>query len=170
MNPLRLVIILKTFQILLGDEESDILSDYTFGYKIFLHERGQFWPSVDMARLGQTESIYVKTKTRITGNFHLVQRKVLNTPARPCEEAESYSFTRCVLEFVAGRVGCHLDLVGTHRLPQYPPCRSLAEIEEYSHLLEQIKDFSWVRLTRETGCYGKCRYKEYKFSKVTLES
>ena len=152
-----------------GEEDSDNNKDCTFGYKIYLHERGQFWPGVDMARLGQTESIYLKTKTRIDGKFRLLQRKVLNTPARPCEEAESYSFTRCVLEFVAGRVGCHLDLVGTHRLPQYPPCRSLEEIEEYSHLLEQIKDFSWVGLTRETGCYGKCRYKEYKFSKVTLK-
>ena len=168
MNSLRLVIILKTFQIFLGDEESDILSDYTFGYKIFLHERGQFWPSVDMARLGQTERIYVKTKTRTTGNFHLVQRKVLNTPARPCEEAESYSFTRCVLEFVAGRVGCHLDWVGTFNFPQYPPCRSLEEIEDYSNLLEQIKDFSYVKLTEETGCYGRCRYKEYKFNEVNL--
>ena len=119
-----------------------------------------------MTRLGQTDSIYLKIQTRIDGNFHLVQRRVLNTPARPCEEDESYSFTKCVLEFVAGSVGCHLDLAWTHRLPQYPPCRSLEEIEEYSNLLEEIKDYSWVRLTRETGCYGKCRFKEYKFNKV----
>ena len=39
-------------------------------------------------------------------------------------------------------------------------------MEKYSNLLEEIKDFSWVRLTRETGCYGKCQYKEYKFNKV----
>ena len=115
------------------------------------------------------QSIDLKIKTSLVGNFVLVERRVLNTPARPCQEDQSYSFTRCLLEFVAARVGCHLDLAGTHRLPQYPPCKSLAEIEEYSHLLEQIKDFSWVRLTRETSCYGKCRYKEYKFSKVTLE-
>ena len=100
------------------------------------------------------------------GNFQLVERRVLNTPARPCEEADSYSFTRCVLEFVAERVGCHLHWVDTNRLSQYPPCRSLEEIEEYSNLLEEIRDFSWVRLTRETGCYGKCRFKEYKFNKV----
>ena len=123
-----------------------------------------------MTRLGQTDSIYLKIQTRIDGNFHLVQRRVLNTPARPCEEDESYSFTKCVLEFVAGSVGCHLDLEGSHRLPQYPPCSSLEEIENYSNLLEEIKDYSWVRLTRETGCYGKCRYKEYKFNKVTVNS
>ena len=56
---------------------------------------------------------------------------------------------KCMLEFVAVRVGCHLDLVGTHKVPQFPSC-------------------DWVRLTRETGCYGKCQYKEYKFNKVTV--
>ena len=110
----------------------------------------------------------MKIKTFLSGQFILVERRVLNTPARPCEEAESYSFTRCVLEFVAGRVGCHLDWVGTQRLPQFAPCRSLKEIEEYSHLLEEINDHSWVRLTQETGCYGKCHYKEYKFNKVRI--
>ena len=37
-------------------------------------------------------------------------------------------------------------------------------------LLEEIKDYSWVSLTRQTGCYGKCQYKEYKFNKVTVET
>ena len=120
-----------------------------------------------MSRLGQTENIYLKIKTRLDGNFQLVERRVLNNPARPCQEAESYSFTRCMLEFVAGKVGCHLDLVGTYQLPQYPTCRRLEEIEAYSNLLEEMKDYSWVRLTKMTGCYGKCHYKEYKFNKVT---
>ena len=44
-------------------------------------------------------------------------------------------------------------------LAQYPPCRSLEEITEYS---EEMKDYSFVRLTRETGCYVK----EYRFNKV----
>ena len=121
---------------------------------------------MDLVRL--TESIYVKTKTRLDGNFRLVQRRVLNTPARPCEEAESYSFTKCVLEFVAARVGCYLDWTGSQRLVRYPPCQSLEQVEKYSDLLEVINDYSWVKLTRETGCYGKCHYKEYKFNKVIV--
>ena len=121
-----------------------------------------------VARLGQTESIYLKIQTRLDGNFQLVERRVLNTPARPCQEAESYSFTKCVLQFIAGRAGCHLDWIGTYSLPQYPPCRSLEEIEAYSHLLEEFKDYTWVDLTRETGCFGKCHYKEYKFNKVRV--
>ena len=103
------------YLILIGDNDSSSEKDFTYGYKIYLHERGQFWPGVDTKRLGQTESIYLKTNTRIDGNFRLVERRVLNTPARPCQEDQNYSFTRCLLEFVARRVGCHLDLIGTHR-------------------------------------------------------
>ena len=157
-----------SFRIIVGDKDSNHFKDLTYGYKIYLHERGQFWPGVNMARLGQTESIYLKTKTRINGDFRLVERRVLNTLARPCQEDESYSFTRCMLEFVAGRVGCHLDWVRTYKLPKTTPCSTLEEIEEYSNLLEEIKDYSWVRLEKETGCYVKCRYKEYKFNKVKL--
>ena len=111
----------------------------------------------------------MKVKTLLVGDFLLIQRSTLNTASRPCEDDESYSFTRCLLEFVARKVGCHLDWASSSRLPQYPLCESLEELLEYSELLEEIKDYSWVRLTRETGCYGKCRYKEYKFSKVTLK-
>ena len=42
----------------------------------------------------------------------------------------------------------------------------MKEIENYSDLLEEVNDYSWGKLTRETGCYGKCHYKEYTFTKV----
>ena len=71
-----------------------------------------------------------------------------------------------MLEFIARRAGCHLDWVGSFNLPDYPPCQSLQQLEQYSDLLEKVGDFSWARLTKESGCYGKCRYKEYRFSKV----
>ena len=142
--------------------------DYTYGYKIFLHERGQFWPGGDMSRLGQTESLYLNTRTLALAQFHLIRRRTLQSGVEPCqeEEEESYSFTRCLLQFVAGRVGCHLDWASSSRLPLYPPCESLEELLEYSELLEEIKGYSWVTITKETGCYRKCHYKEYKFNKV----
>ena len=36
--------------------------------------------------------------------------------------------------------------------------------------MEEIKEYSFVKLTRETSCYVKCHYKEYKFNKVKLFS
>ena len=143
--------------------------DHTYGYKIYLHEKNQFWPGGDMSRLGQSPSIYLKTRTQLSGTFQLVARRTLNLAARPCVEENSFSFTACVMEFVAERVGCHLDWVGSYKFPQHPPCKTYVELTRYGELLEEIVDMSWVRLTRETGCHGKCQYKEYRFSKVNID-
>ena len=72
-----------------------------------------------MQRLGQTKSIYLKTKHQIIGDFVQTKRKTLNTQARPCEEDNEFSFTDCVLEFLARKVGCHLDWVGNYRKDRY---------------------------------------------------
>ena len=145
------------------------LTLYTFR-KIYLHEKGQFWPKSDMRRVGQTEAIDIKVKTLFVGEFELVQRRILDTPERPCEEDERFSLTECMLEFVAGRVGCHLDWVGRSKLPHQPPCESLQELKEYSDLLQEMGDFSWATLSRQTGCHGKCQYKEYRFNKVVSDN
>ena len=136
------------------------------GYKVFLHERDQFWPGGDMVRLGQAKAIYVNIRSLTVGEFSVVQRKILNTPAKPCQERDELSFTRCLMEFVARRVGCHLDWLGTFAFPQYPPCQTLEQLKEYSNVLENIKELPWPKLTKETGCIGKCVYKEYHFNKV----
>ena len=121
---------------------------------------------MSLETLGQTKSIYLKTKRLLTGEFQLVQRKILNTPTRPCVEEDTFSFTECMMEFIARRVGCHLDWANTLNLPQYHPCRSLPELERYKDLLEEVNHFSWARLTKESGCHGKCEFKVYRFSKV----
>ena len=153
----------------LGEGESGRKTDLTLGYKIYLHERGQFWPSPALERLGQSQPVNLETKTLLVGEFQLVERWILNTPARPCVEEESFSFTECLLEFIARRAGCHLDWVGTFNLPDYPPCQSLHQLEQYSDLLDELGDFSWARLTEETGCYGKCHYKEFQFNQRRAE-
>ena len=141
--------------------------DFTYGYKIYLHERGQFWPGGDMAGLGQTESIYLNINTLSLGQFQLVRRRTLQSGVRPCQEGEeNYSFTRCLFQFLAERVGCHLDWAGGHTITNYPTCRSLADLKIYSQLMEEIVHYSWLRLTRESGCYRKCQHLQYKFNKV----
>ena len=113
----------------LGDKEGKT----RHGFKIYLHERGQFWPSLALERLGQSKVVYVKTKRLVVGEFKLVERRILNNQARPCVEEETFSFTECMMEFLARRVGCHLDWVGTWTLPQYPPCQSLEELRQFQH-------------------------------------
>ena len=119
-----------------------------------------------MLRLGQTKGIYLRLRTATFGDFHLTERRILNTPSRPCKEDDSFSFTGCMMEFIARRVGCHLDWSGPLTFAQHPSCDSLDQLESYRDLLENIREFSWDRLTLETGCYGKCSYKEYTFHQV----
>ena len=76
----------------------------------------------------------------------------------------------CLAMFVAERVGCHLDWVGGYRQPNYPTCRSLSHLKVYGDLLEEILHYSWLRLTRESGCFRKCQYQQYNFVKVGLAS
>ena len=142
--------------------------DHTYGYKIYLHERNQFWPGADMFRLGQTQRIYLNIKTLLVGDFKLVKRRTLNTAVRPCVEDHSFSFTSCMMEFVARRIGCHLDWVGRYKFPEYPSCTTLEELTKYGELLEMLADMSWVRLTRVTGCHAKCQYQEYRFREVNI--
>ena len=119
-----------------------------------------------MLRLGQTKGIYLRLRTATFGDFHLTERRVLNTPTRPCKEDDSFSFTGCMLEFIARRVGCHLDWVGRRESLQQPPCLTYQEVSRYSEFLSSLLDYSWIRLTRESGCHGKCRYKQFNFNKV----
>ena len=119
-----------------------------------------------MLRLGQTKGIYLRLRTATFGDFHLIERRILNTPSRPCKEDDSFSFTGCMMEFIARRVGCHLDWVGRRKNLQYPPCLSYQEVSRYSDFLSSLLDYSWIRLTRESGCHGKCRYKQFNFNKV----
>ena len=126
-----------------------------------------------MLRLGQTAGLNIQTKTFITGQFQLIRRRTLQSKDSPCREeeeegGESYSFTRCLLQFVAGRAGCHLDWVGGHTETNYPTCRSLSQLKIYGDLLEEIAHYSWLRLTRESGCVRKCQYQQYNFVKVGL--
>ena len=120
-----------------------------------------------MGRLGQPNTVYVNIQTEVVGEFSNVLRRTRNTPATPCVEDGDFSFTRCIMDFVARTVGCHLDWVETYKFPQHPPCETRDQLDRYSHQLERMMDYSWPRLTRETGCYGMCQHKEYKFNKVT---
>ena len=149
--------------------------DYTYGYKIFLHERGQFWPGGDMSRLGQTDSLYLNTKTLTFAQFQLIRRRTLQSGVEPCqeeeegeEEGESYSLTRCLLQFVARRGGCHLDWLGGDTKTNYPTCSSLSDLKIYSDTMEEVLHYSWLRLTRESGCFRKCQCQQYNLVKVSL--
>ena len=46
-----------------GDVKHDLVDHYYEGYRVYLHEKGQFWPSDKMEKLGQTEGLFIPLNT-----------------------------------------------------------------------------------------------------------
>ena len=152
----------------LGLPSSSLLTDFTRAYDIYLHERSQFWPGTDMENIGQTEMIEVQLHTEIWGSFTVSLIKKLNKVSDPCEEAEDYSFTECLMEFVVRSTGCYLDWGQTFSSANYPVCTTLQQIISMEKLLHRISKLSWTKLTKITRCYGKCQYKKFTFTQVNV--
>ena len=47
---------------------------YKKGFEIFLHEKGQLWPGMDMERIGQTKPVDLPAKTEVWGTFTAVRK------------------------------------------------------------------------------------------------
>ena len=89
------------------------------GFKIFLHEKGQFWPgNMEIEAIGSKESIYLDNNMEISGIFKLKQKTLLNRETSPCEIDEDYSFTKCVLLWVAQEAGCHINWITINGINQ----------------------------------------------------
>jgi hypothetical protein len=46
-----------------GDVEHNFVNDYLEGFVIYLHEKGQFWLSSQMVKLGQPKRMYIPLNT-----------------------------------------------------------------------------------------------------------
>ena len=95
-------------------------NDLTKGFEIYLHEKDQFWPGMEMEHIGQTKSLYIPTKTEVWGSFTAVRKINIAKKSAPCVKDPGYSYTRCMLTHLATTAGCHLDWV-TPAAGQ-PPC------------------------------------------------
>ena len=98
-------------QVVLGRVNQSYAKDYTKGFEIYLHEKNQFWPGLEMRRTGQTDPIFIPTKREMWGTFKVVHKSKHPRQSAPCVEDPDYSFTHCMMEYVANTAGCHLDWV-----------------------------------------------------------
>ena len=121
-----------------------------------------------MENIGQAGHIDLQLNTEIWGSFTVSQITKLNKVSEPCEEDEEYSFTECLMEFVAHSTGCYLDWGLTFTSANYPVCTTLQQITSMEKLLYRISQLSWSKLTKISGCYGKCRYRKFTFTQVNL--
>ena len=79
------------------------------GFNIYLHDRGQFWPGLEMGRIGMSTALYLKKNMEWSGSFIMNQKTLINKESIKCEDDPDYSFQQCVFSWVSQTAGCHLD-------------------------------------------------------------
>ena len=82
--------------------------DYTKGFNIYLHEKGQFWPGLEMDRIGQ-KKIQIPINAELWGTFTSMHKISLDKKSDPCMSDPGYSYTMCIKDYVTSKAGCHLD-------------------------------------------------------------
>ena len=98
-----------------------------------------------------TKLIYMKT----------IEHVKLNLPAKPCQEDESYSLTRCIRESIIGKIGCRPEW-DTWSNQGMPICMEMKQLLRYNDEFNEMLNLDQVDITNHTGCLLPCRYKEYK--------
>ena len=149
-----------------GTLNSSLANDFTSRFELYLHEKGQFWPGLEMERIGQTKSISIPLRTEVWGTFTMVQKTNLDRQTSPCVEDPSYSFTHCMKQYVAKKARCHLDWVDTSASDDHGTCVTVDQVQQYSNALSTISKLSWTQMVNVSGCNGKCSYKQYTYEKV----
>lgn len=97
------------FYALFGNRHT-VLDEQRFkGFNIYLHDKGQFWPGLEMDRVGLSNLLFVSKDYEWVGSFSMKQKTLLNKDDSPCELDPTYSFQKCVLSWVSKTSGCHLD-------------------------------------------------------------
>ena len=139
--------------------------DRTKGFNVYLHEKDQFWPGRDMEYIGQAKPIFIPTSTEIWGNFKIVQKKNLDRESAPCVPLPNYSFTQCMMDYVASTAGCHLSWVT--KGSDGSSCTTWAQVLGYQNTLNNVSKLPWLELVRVTGCRAKCSYKKFSFGKAS---
>ena len=94
-----------------------------------------------MEHIGQTKSIVIPIKTEVWGTFTAAQIINIDKKSAPCVTDASYSYTRCVKNYVASTAGCHLDWVdqGVNVGVDYDQCVTSDQVLLYHSVLASVR-------------------------------
>ena len=80
-------------------------------YKIFIHERGQFWPRYDMMSFGQPDPLMLSPNKELEIFFSINQITRFSKRGRECVEETDYSFTQCLHNYARSASKCHIGAI-----------------------------------------------------------
>ena len=138
------------------------------GYMVYIHEKGQFWPGLQMERLGQTKPIFLEPGMELKGSFIVNVKMHMSKDTMQCTSAPNYSYTSCIVSYIARSVGCHLDWVGSLTV-NMPRCTTVHQILAYQDKLVSVNNMQWHNISRESGCLSKCKAREFLFVEESRE-
>ena len=73
----------------IGDTNDSAESSYNRGYQIYLHEKGQLWPSVKNVLTGQSKPMFLPVETELEGSFTVTEKTRLSQELAPCKEDQN---------------------------------------------------------------------------------
>lgn len=155
---------------LLGDKEKNFAIERVFmGFNIYLHDKGQFWPGLEMARIGLSKELFLPKNTQFEGSFQVRQKTLINKDDSPCSEDPNYSFQSCIFKWVAKDAGCHLDWFSPVISNGSTPCTRREDIGKYNDALTTALQARWLKLQNMTGCIPKCTVRTFSFVENTKQ-
>ena len=140
-----------------------------YGYDIFLHEKGQFWPGLEMERTGLSEIIVISNNMEQEGYFTFTETTSLDHTDAPCVSDPSYSYKECMFNYVAKTTGCFLDWFNPPKM-NYNRCSSNEEILKYNEIMDWALTSTWKTLANTTSCHAKCTVRKYVYTKTKEEN
>ena len=131
-------------------------------YSIFIHDPNYYIftfnpetiPKIEiMIEDSRSAFIYVKA----------VYHHNMDRPEQHCIASESYSFSRCVADYVSKIAGCRyeLDIFSSRYLPV---CRTVEQILQIEQEYLKTWTMTQARLMNHTGCYPPCHYTQYQLA------
>ena len=130
-------------------------------YKILVHDPRFFYLTGNPSTIPQVMLEMKNNGKKTEMRFLRVTKHVkINRKEKPCNENESYSFTKCVMESLSQKVGCRLEwnLIDDSSLSTCSSMEQISKIEKLYLSLTMLQQSSIVNLT---GCDVPCSFMEY---------
>ena len=94
---------------MLGHENSQIDKRILFGFEIYIHEKGQFWPKPGMCKIGQSDKIEMELNEEMEIAFSQREISNLYNSDRKCNEDTNFSITKCLENYIKRKTNCQVD-------------------------------------------------------------
>ena len=130
---------------------------------MYLHEKGQFWPSQMDVQTGQSKQIFLPTDVEMEGSFKITEKTSINKELEPCNTDPVYKFTTCISNYIFELTGCTLDW------PKFSNCFTRTKLIRFQEQITRLLESSWKELNMESGCQSSCRIKQFEFVKQKEE-